>query len=346
MHNNDELPQAAGANVEVGITEVMQQRAELQSRLTAAVADISDRGRAMHLILSHVPMDVLEEINVEILRAPEHREDGSDSNLVRHARSELQRAGLFDADADYGGMIAEAVVELMHHFAAQGHSGESAMMTLDLFDKLAHYNVLTPLTSDPEEWMEVSEHAPPDQRPVWQSRRKSSCFSNDGGKTWYDIDPAVPTELERALHQKDVAYFERNLVVLALTKLFPAGIARTEIEGWDPEWFGCVYIDLPTGQVSWHYHDTQAKLFEHLPAYEKPWDGHTTEEKYDVRLKNLTAHPDTQRLDWWEHYIYHRASMVGVDLSSFERQVERKGLRQTIDDVKLQTETPAQAKPN
>lgn len=61
---------------------------------------------------------------------------------------------------------------------------------------------------------------------------------------------------------------------------FPSGIARTAIEGWSEDWHGCVYIDLPTGQVSWHYHDSHAPLFADLPAYTKPWDGHDTDEKY------------------------------------------------------------------
>jgi hypothetical protein len=80
--------------------------------------------------------------------------------------------------------------------------------------------------------------------------------------------------------QKDAAYLERNQVVAALAKCLPSGVARTAIDGWSEDWHGCVYIDLPTGQVSWHYHDSQAHLFEGLPAYTKPWDGHSTEEKY------------------------------------------------------------------
>ena len=85
-------------------------------------------------------------------------------------------------------------------------------------------------------------------------------------------------EAMRAL--KDAAYEERNKVVAALAKLFPSGIARTAIEGWSDDWHGCVYIDLPTGQVSWHFHDSQAHLFDGLPPYTKPWDGHDTPEKY------------------------------------------------------------------
>jgi hypothetical protein len=67
---------------------------------------------------------------------------------------------------------------------------------------------------------------------------------------------------------------------MALTAGYRAGRKRTAIEGWSPEWHGCVYIDLPTGQVSWHFHDDQAHLFAFLPPYEGEWDGHDTPEKY------------------------------------------------------------------
>jgi hypothetical protein len=86
--------------------------------------------------------------------------------------------------------------------------------------------------------------------------------------------------------RKDAAYLERNQVVAALACAFPSGIARTAIEGWSDDWHGCVYIDLPNGQASWHYHDSHAYLFAHLPPYDGKWDGHTTEEKY-IRLAAL-----------------------------------------------------------
>lgn len=84
----------------------------------------------------------------------------------------------------------------------------------------------------------------------------------------------------------DLAYEERNRLVAALARLFPSGVRKTSIEGWDPAWQNCVFIDLPTGQASWHFHDREAHLFDGLPAYDKPWDGHTTPEKY-VRLAAL-----------------------------------------------------------
>ncbi len=114
------------------------------------------------------------------------------------------------------------------------------------------------------------------------------CFECDGplyGPYCPTCDPRVRAERELA---KDEAYHERNQVVAALARLFPSGIARTNIPGWEPEWHGCVYIDLPTGQVSWHYHDREASLFADLPPYGKPWDGHDTPEKYR-RLASVRA---------------------------------------------------------
>lgn len=90
--------------------------------------------------------------------------------------------------------------------------------------------------------------------------------------------------------RKDSAYFERNQVVAGLAKCFPSGVARTAIEGWSEDWHGCVYINLPTGQVSWHFHDSQAHLFDGLPQYDGKWDGHDTPEKYRrVAALTLTA---------------------------------------------------------
>ena len=92
--------------------------------------------------------------------------------------------------------------------------------------------------------------------------------------------------------RKDAAYQERNEVVALLATLYPSGIARTVIDGWDSEWHNCVYIELPfSGQVSWHYHDDHRHLFAGLPAYRLQWDGHDTPTKYrrvsDQRIRNM-----------------------------------------------------------
>ncbi|MBO6901414.1 MAG: Lar family restriction alleviation protein [Rhizobiaceae bacterium] len=104
--------------------------------------------------------------------------------------------------------------------------------------------------------------------------------------------PSLPSDIDGLVEElekrKDAAYEERNKVVAALTHLFPSGIKNTDIPGWSPDWHGCVYIDLPTGQVSWHFHDSQRHLFDGLAPYQGEWDGHDTEEKYR-RLAALRA---------------------------------------------------------
>jgi hypothetical protein len=91
-------------------------------------------------------------------------------------------------------------------------------------------------------------------------------------------------ELLEAETAKNEAYHERNQVVAALTKLYPAGI---KVDPRDEEW-PVVLIDLPTGQVSWHFHASELDLVAHLGAYPGEWDGHDTGQKY-ARLASLAA---------------------------------------------------------
>lgn len=113
---------------------------------------------------------------------------------TQRVRRELEKAGLFDKDSDYGGMIGESIMELMECFSKQGHSGYSAMMVSYLFHQLVSGKTLSPLTSDPDEWMDVSEMS---QEPMWQNTRKYSCFSRDGGKTWYDLDDPATYDFDK-----------------------------------------------------------------------------------------------------------------------------------------------------
>lgn len=107
------------------------------------------------------------------------------SNLTDHAKKELELAGLFDADSDYDGMLGNAVMALVKVFAKQGHSGFSAGRTLAIFNEVANFRNLTPIGTTDGEWMNVSENS---NGPLWQNTRRSSTFSRDAGKTWYDID--------------------------------------------------------------------------------------------------------------------------------------------------------------
>lgn len=104
-----------------------------------------------------------------------------ESNLVFHARTELKAAGLADKDSAYDGMLAGAVMELVKVFAKQGHSGNSAAIVRQLFDKVAAYQPLCPLTGGDEEWTEIGG---PDYM-KWQNKRCSHVFKRADG-TAYD----------------------------------------------------------------------------------------------------------------------------------------------------------------
>jgi hypothetical protein len=99
-------------------------------------------------------------------------------NLTTHAENELRLAGLLDEDSDYNGMLGQAVLELVKVFSNQGHSGFSASATASLFNELAGYGNITPLTNNPNEWLQHENN-------LWQSRRNSAAFSNTGGTTYY-----------------------------------------------------------------------------------------------------------------------------------------------------------------
>jgi hypothetical protein len=67
-------------------------------------------------------------------------------------------------------------------------SGYSASLVSSLFYKLAKGETLSPITSNPDEW---SNAAMDGEKPLWQNKRNYSCFSYDGGKTWYNHNDCV-----------------------------------------------------------------------------------------------------------------------------------------------------------
>lgn len=128
------------------------------------------------------------------------------SKLKSHAQRELELAGWYEKDSVYGGMIPEAVLELMEVFSKQGHSGGSAPIVISLFKKLAMWEAISPLTGEDAEWNEVSEG-------VFQNNRQSTVFkqadrfngqaytiegkvfSDNGGLSWFtNSNSFVPIE--------------------------------------------------------------------------------------------------------------------------------------------------------
>lgn len=100
-----------------------------------------------------------------------------------------------------------------------------------------------------------------------------------------------------ALQQRDDAYHERNMLVQALTKLWPSHLTKhSEMDlDWDPEWLNIVCVHSPMGQLTWHIHERELPMFDHLALWPNDWDGHSTNEKYD-RLQRLEQ--QWKREDW------------------------------------------------
>jgi len=94
-------------------------------------------------------------------------------SLETFAENELRRAGFFDKDSAYDGMLGEAVMKMVKLFADEGHSGMSAGIAIDLFQRVARFEPLTPLTGADDEWTEVSDG-------MWQNRRCPHVFKENG----------------------------------------------------------------------------------------------------------------------------------------------------------------------
>jgi len=103
-------------------------------------------------------------------------------------------------------------------------------------------------------------------------------------------DADIPAQMEQKIN---AVYDERNRCVAGMTAMairlgWRTWLGRHEPLNdptWDKEWLNVVFIELPTGQVSWHIHDRDLPMFNHVigQIFLDPiptWDKHTTEEKY------------------------------------------------------------------
>ena len=94
------------------------------------------------------------------------------SNLMRYAERELRLAGYFDKDGPYGGMFGPAVLKMVEIFSQEGHSGGSAPIAIGLFERVANFEPLAPLTGEANEWVEVEAGK------TWQNNRCSHVFKD------------------------------------------------------------------------------------------------------------------------------------------------------------------------
>lgn len=112
------------------------------------------------------------------------------STYTLRAERELKIIGYEPIDElpenDPNRWVQENVFELLEVFSNQGHSGFSAPCVIDLFSKLAKFEILSPLTGEDSEWTCVSDG-------VFQNNRCSHVFKQpdrfDGQA--YDINGKI-----------------------------------------------------------------------------------------------------------------------------------------------------------
>jgi hypothetical protein len=102
-------------------------------------------------------------------------------NLAEHARRELTLCGQYAEDPEY----SETLIRAVEVFSSYGHSGGSAQVAREQLYALLGYKTLSPITDNPEEWIDRSRIT---GEPLWQNERDPCIFSLDTGKTWYSVE--------------------------------------------------------------------------------------------------------------------------------------------------------------
>lgn len=129
------------------------------------------------------------------------------SNLVDHAKRELD---ILESKGGHDEELNRIIVECIEKFVEYDHSGGSASWAIPVLNDLLQFKNLSPLTDDPDEWMQVKTGELHYRGyNVWQNRRNSEAFSHDGGQTYYllsnrssDQNPWPKYKTERYIKEK------------------------------------------------------------------------------------------------------------------------------------------------
>ena len=108
------------------------------------------------------------------------------SNFIDYAKRELERAFPDKSDLLQQSAIKD-VLELLNTLSKQGHSNLSASYVLRLFNRLAQWKPIKPLTGEDDEWGEAYG-----EDNTQQNKRYSAVFrKNHDNSTAYDIGGRV-----------------------------------------------------------------------------------------------------------------------------------------------------------
>jgi len=97
-------------------------------------------------------------------------------NLIDHAKQEFETRD-WPGDCEMQRAVCGNILELLEVFSKQGHSGSSASYVLGLFNTLASFAPIAPLTGADNEWVEVEDG-------VYQNKRCSEVFKEEGEAYW------------------------------------------------------------------------------------------------------------------------------------------------------------------
>lgn len=147
------------------------------------------------------------------------------SGLERHAQRELELAFREGNGDPFDAAVIRDVMSLVRLTAQQDHSGGSIGIVLSLFSRVSGYGLLTPLTGEDDEWMEVSDG-------IFQNIRCGHVFKENGEA--YDINGKIFRETYGTCYT--------NSVDSRVPVTFPY-TPKTE------------YVDVPTSFENWRDED-------------------------------------------------------------------------------------------
>lgn len=113
-------------------------------------------------------------------------------SFLEHAKLEMDIAGIYSPEGDgIDDWVREAVYDLLETLSKHETSGATNGIIVDLFAKLAKFEILSPITGIDEEWCATGCFPEDGEDELFQNKRCSHVFKNGVDGKPYDIDGRV-----------------------------------------------------------------------------------------------------------------------------------------------------------
>ncbi len=134
------------------------------------------------------------------------------NNYQKHAMNEFRAANWVDENGRFHDEtqenICNHIMKLLEVFADEGHSGTSAPYTISVFQKLAKFEPISPLTGEDWEWNNINDDRTGNVS-VYQNRRCTAVFKQSDrfdGKPYYLNGKVFWEWYSRPLEQNEEGY--------------------------------------------------------------------------------------------------------------------------------------------